>query len=398
MTLIYNSSYTKSTHYWTSVAADYHTGNVTFHDKVNRWIYLSEDFGTPGGGFAFPIEGGTSGRVEAMAIDWLAQNVYWVDEGYNWIKMTNYLGEGESLIVDLGLERPSGIACHPIEGYLFWTELGNKYPAKIERSSLSGGNRVTIVTLVSEPTAIAVDTITNRIYWTDHNATNSKIESSDVNGEDRRMEVSQPLSDGKFKSISVDEDYIFVSVFVGTEYSIRYYNKSTPSELVFEYSFDNSLFVNDVCVTGPNIQQKPVTLPCDGHTCGHFCVSAADGKHECICRDNYVLNPNGTCSIDLSLYHPPYCVIGRMNGVSRFHPTLLHYGLDDKQQYISDILGKYYGNVTAVAVDIRSHILFYASDTHKNMYVIRLESGQYPIVIESSIGRVDGKYYFVYSN
>ncbi|XP_033126704.1 low-density lipoprotein receptor-related protein 5-like [Anneissia japonica] len=204
-TLDYDIAYASSGHFWNSIAADYHAKNITFHDSFNHWIYLSDDLETPGAD-AHAIESGTSGRVLAMTIDWLAQNVYWVDEGYNWIKMTNYFSGGyEATIVDTGLERPSGIACHPIKGYLFWTELGNTYLPKIERSSMSGANRRTIVTGLSEPRSMAVDITTNRIYWVDNSATESKVESSDLDGDDRRMEVSQSSSYGLFDSIAVDE-------------------------------------------------------------------------------------------------------------------------------------------------------------------------------------------------
>ncbi|XP_033119828.1 low-density lipoprotein receptor-related protein 4-like isoform X4 [Anneissia japonica] len=393
-TLDYRKWYFSNVHYWNSIAADYHAGNVTFHDTRNHWIYLSDDFEAPGGGVAHPIESGTSGRVLGMTIDWLAQNVYWVDEGYNWIKMTNYLRGGrEATIVDTGLERPSGIACHPIKGYLFWTELGNTYPPKIERSSMAGANRTTIVTGLSDPRSIAVDIITNRIYWIDNSVAESKVESSDLNGDGRRTEVSQPSSDGVFDSISVDEDYIFVSIYSLTyEHILRYYSKSTtPSGIVFQYIFSSGIRVLDLCVTGPNIQPRPTTLPCDVHTCSHLCVSAAEGKHECVCSDNYVLYPNGTCSIDLNFLYPPLCVIGRAEAISVFNPSLLHAGVDGKQEYIHDFLSRTDDIITAVAVDTHSNFLFYAEDTRKSIFVVRLEDDQYPRIIHTYTGgRVDG--------
>ncbi|XP_033119846.1 low-density lipoprotein receptor-related protein 6-like [Anneissia japonica] len=303
--------------------------------------------------------------------------------------MTNYFGEGEAMIVDTGLERPSGIACHPIKGYLFWTELGNLNPARIERSSMSGTNRVTIVTGVSEPRSIAVDTIANRIYWTDNSAADNKIESSDLNGDNRRTEVSEPTSDSVFDSISVDEDYIFVSMFTSSKDVIRYYKKTTPIELFVEYKLDSEVHVLDLCVTGYDIQPKPATLPCDGNTCGDFCVSAAEGKQECVCRENYFLHPNGTCSIDWNFLHPPLCIIGRTHAMSIFDPTLLHYDLEYKQQYIHDFLS---GEriITAVTSDIYSNMLFFAEENRKSIYVIKMEDGQIPLSIRSNISRVDG--------
>ncbi|XP_033119841.1 low-density lipoprotein receptor-related protein 6-like isoform X2 [Anneissia japonica] len=390
MTLNYYTSYVSEAGLWTSVASDYHAGNVTFHDKETHAILLSDAFGPPVGS-AHPIESGTSGRVEAIAVDWLSQNVYWVDEGYNWIKMTNYYRGHEATIVDTGLERPSGIACHPIKGYLFWTEMGNKYPPKIERSSMSGANRTTIVTAgLSEPKSIAVGITTDRIYWTGNSGADNKIESSDLNGDNRRTEVSEPTSDSVFDSISVDEVYIFVSVISPTlKHIIRYYNKSTPSSIVFQHTFSDDICVHDICVTGPNIQPMLTTLPCDLHTCSHLCASAADGKHECICGDNYVLYPNGTCSIDLNFWYPSRCIIGSTDAISLFSPTLIHSYSDNKQQYIRAITSTEI--ITALAVDVRRNLLFFAENTTKSIYVMRIEAGQEKRRLYTYTGgRVDG--------
>ncbi|XP_033116102.1 low-density lipoprotein receptor-related protein 4-like, partial [Anneissia japonica] len=392
MTLNYKKAYELQTRYWTSVASDYHTGNVAFHDKDDHAILLSDALGTLGG-YAHSISGFTSGRVEAITIDWLSQNVYWVDDGYNWIKVTTYFDRGpDIIIVDTGLERPSGIACHPIKGYLFWTELGNKYPPKIERSSMSGANRTTIVTGLSEPRSIAVDITTNRIYWTDNRAADIKIESSDLNGNNRRTEVSQPASGSVFDSISVDEDNIFVSVVNPTmKHIIRYYNKSNPSRVVFQHIFSSEIRLLDVYVNGPNIQPKPKTLPCNVHTCSHLCVSADNGKHECVCKDNYVLFPNGSCSIDSTIWYPPRCIIGSTDAISMFYPNLIHSSLDDKQQYINRFLRRTKKIITAVTVDIYSNLLFFAEDTTKSISVIRIEKGAYPRIIHTYTGgRVDG--------
>ncbi|XP_071949849.1 low-density lipoprotein receptor-related protein 1B-like [Antedon mediterranea] len=377
-----------SGHNFTSVAADYDTGNLTFHDARSHWLYLSDDLMEPGGQ-ASPIEGGTSGRVDGVTIDWLAQNVYWVDEGYNWIKMMNYSGGVYTVIADTGIERPSGIACHPSKAYLFWTELGNLYSPKIERSSMSGGNRITIITNVTVPRAIAVDVTTDRIYWIDETSTESRIESSDVDGNDRRVEVTQSLSLGMFDSISVDQDYIYVSVYSNDDTKLLFYTKTIPSSKVFEHSFGGSIRIYDLCVTGSEVQPKPMTLPCDYDTCHHYCVSAAENNHECICIDDYNLLSNGTCIDDSRGFNPPFGVIGRPGAVSQFEPRLLHYSLQDKQRFVSDI---YKGNiqVTSVAVDFHSNYLFYADDISKNIIYGSLVVGSHTSVLHQGIGRVEG--------
>ena len=70
--------------------------------------------------------------------------------------------------------------------FLFWTDWGSS--PKIERSSLAGENRETLVsTNLRRPNDIAVDHISKRLYWID--AYYDKIESIDLDGKKRKLLV-----------------------------------------------------------------------------------------------------------------------------------------------------------------------------------------------------------------
>ena len=68
---------------------------------------------------------------------------------------------------------------------MFWTDLG--YPPRIERASLAGMNRTTLVDLrsSSSPNAVFVDYTEDRVYWID--AGNDVIDSTDLNGQNRQL-------------------------------------------------------------------------------------------------------------------------------------------------------------------------------------------------------------------
>ena len=69
---------------------------------------------------------------------------------------------------------------------LFWTDWGSS--PKIERSSLAGENRQTLVsTNIRWPNDIAVDHISKRLYWID--AYYDKLESIDLEGKQRKLLV-----------------------------------------------------------------------------------------------------------------------------------------------------------------------------------------------------------------
>ena len=70
--------------------------------------------------------------------------------------------------------------------FLFWTDLGSS--PKIERSSLAGENRETLVSEnIIWPIDIAVDYIRKRLYWIDGHY--DKLESICLNGNKRKLHV-----------------------------------------------------------------------------------------------------------------------------------------------------------------------------------------------------------------
>ena len=73
---------------------------------------------------------------------------------------------------------------------MYWTDWGEK--PKIERASLDGTHRVTIIdSELGWPNGIAVDFTENKIYWAD--AKTDKIEVANMDGTGRRVLVNQNL-------------------------------------------------------------------------------------------------------------------------------------------------------------------------------------------------------------
>lgn len=70
---------------------------------------------------------------------------------------------------------------------MFWADWG--YPPRIERASLAGENRTTLVDLRSSsqysPNAVFVDYTEDRVYWID--AYRDVIDSTDLNGQNRQL-------------------------------------------------------------------------------------------------------------------------------------------------------------------------------------------------------------------
>ena len=62
---------------------------------------------------------GISTQVYGMAIDWLSGSIYWTDALYNWITVARLMTQNVfNHIVTTELDRPTGIAVHPQDGYV----------------------------------------------------------------------------------------------------------------------------------------------------------------------------------------------------------------------------------------------------------------------------------------
>lgn len=67
---------------------------------------------------------------------------------------------------------------------MFWTEIGNV--VKIERAGMDGSERKAVVnSSLGWPGGVAVDTISDRVYWTDERL--RSIGSATLDGEDIRV-------------------------------------------------------------------------------------------------------------------------------------------------------------------------------------------------------------------
>lgn len=132
-----------------------------------------------------------------MAVDWLGRNLYWIDgERSQIVAISLSTSSNYSIILDEDLDQPRSLALMPQKGWttmiqlqvfptvatlslsptpsllschprlLFWTEIGNV--VKIERAGMDGSARQVVVnSSLGWPGAVTVDTVSNRIYWTD---------------------------------------------------------------------------------------------------------------------------------------------------------------------------------------------------------------------------------------
>ena len=130
------------------------------------------------------------GVCDGLAVDWRSSQLYWTDTTYDNISVSDLDGNNQRTLFSLGLDEPRGIALDLDSGFMFWTDWGAN--PKIERASLTGSQRLAIVTAnLHWPNCIDLDKGNKRIFWVDATYMHDKVESVDYNGNNRKLLYQQ---------------------------------------------------------------------------------------------------------------------------------------------------------------------------------------------------------------
>lgn len=113
---------------------------VSLNDLNNSSIIVRTNLATPNG----------------IAVDWLADNLYWSDSDHRIIEVARLDGSCRKGILTEQMGDPRSLIVYPRKGFLFWSDWDT--PSRIERSLLDGSNRSIIVGHnLGFPTGLTID-------------------------------------------------------------------------------------------------------------------------------------------------------------------------------------------------------------------------------------------------
>lgn len=81
--------------------------------------------------------------AEGIAVDWIGNNLYWVDSNLDQIEVAHINGSFRRTLIAGEMDSPRALALDPREGLLFWSDWDKNDP-RIERCSMAGEHRRTI--------------------------------------------------------------------------------------------------------------------------------------------------------------------------------------------------------------------------------------------------------------
>ncbi|XP_074662760.1 prolow-density lipoprotein receptor-related protein 1-like isoform X2 [Tubulanus polymorphus] len=282
-----------------TVALDYHYDNemIFWTDVVEDKIYSGKMINNSLHKITPIIERGLA-MAEGLAIDWIGNNIYWVESHIDQIEAAKLNGSFRSTIIGGNMTSPRAIALDPRVGYMFWSDWESSRP-RIERATMSGHDRKIIVNINQHrsggwPNGVTLDYDNERVYWID--ARSDSIHTTDYDGDKHHLVLSQnkylhhPFSLTTFGNWVYWTDWINNAVVKG--------NKWNGSDVTVVQKIVSQPF--NVRVYHPKMQPKPdITHPCEINNggCQFMCTIKSATESWCSCPHLTVLNSDmKTCS------------------------------------------------------------------------------------------------------
>ncbi|XP_059193208.1 very low-density lipoprotein receptor [Centropristis striata] len=306
-------------------------------------------------------------RADSVAVDWLGRNLYWID-GVNSqivaIRLTTATVESldHSIILDEDLDQPRSLALLPQKGLMFWSEIGNV--VKIERAGMDGSERKALVnSSLGWPGGVAVDTISDRVYWTDERL--RVIGSATLDGDDIRIlqmkETTNPFSLAVFNDMLYWSDSKTRVLLTAQKIS----GKNSRVLLKRPRQPFGVKIIHPLLQTG-------IASPCEKVKCSHMCVLAPGPKAVCKCPFGLLLADDGlTCS---SLVSSAFLLMLSPSIVTKIYLQSRHTASELKGW--PEHLALQVPNVNAAAImdySLRDHTLFLTDEGTTSLWSFKLK-------------------------
>ncbi|XP_006815762.1 low-density lipoprotein receptor-related protein 6 [Saccoglossus kowalevskii] len=310
--------------------------------------------------------------VSGIAVDWVANKLYWSDADYNWIVMCDYDGNFVHTVLKTGFMRPLDLAVDPVNGKLYWAD-SSQYSNRIDSSSLAGEDVLTVAGGTEDfgwPHGLTIDFDNNRLYWTD--MAREAILSIGLLGSTQQQVRVEYEEGGLYYPFFIDlnKDYFFVSEYwfseiiviprtdATVEYAAKYFTlPDTPLGIKYYHESRQPRHENACGV--------------DNGGCDQLCVSS-NGGHQCLCTYDFIAAPNGKCVPDDHVM-PGHQIIFATNSSICSAPTHISDIID-----VTDVTKCYFDNIEVTSLDynFREETLYVYEPADNAIKRVRLRQGE----------------------
>ncbi|MCJ8744680.1 hypothetical protein PDJAM_G00121580 [Pangasius djambal] len=235
--------------------------------------------------------------VEGIAVDWMANNLYWTDDGPKKtisVARLEKAAQTRKILIEGKMTHPRAIVVDPKNGWMYWTDWEEdpkeSKRGKIERSWMDGTNRNILLTskTVLWPNGLSLDVPQGILYWVD--AYYDRIEMVYLNSTERKtvyegQELSHAFGLCHYKNFLFWNEYRSGSIYKldqDTKSVTLLRNERPP---IFEIRMYDA-------------QQQQGTNACRANNggCSILCLATPVGR-SCACAEDQLLDPadNTSC-------------------------------------------------------------------------------------------------------
>uniref|UniRef100_A0AAR2JKN9 EGF-like domain-containing protein n=1 Tax=Pygocentrus nattereri TaxID=42514 RepID=A0AAR2JKN9_PYGNA len=215
------------------------------------------------------------GRVEGIAVDWIAGNIYWTDQGFDVIEVARLNGSFRYVVISQGLDKPRAIAVHPERGAL-------PHSLLVFAGICSGLNGVSIR---------GSNGLDGLLYWCD--ARTDKIERINLEtGENRELVLASNNMD--MFSVSVFESYIYWSDRTHSNGSIKRGSKHNATDSV-TLRTGLGVQLKDIKVFNRARQQGTNVCKENNGGCQQLCLYRGNRQRTCACAHGMLTEDGQSC-------------------------------------------------------------------------------------------------------
>ncbi|KAG5677308.1 hypothetical protein PVAND_007077 [Polypedilum vanderplanki] len=261
---------------------------IVWSDITKDKIYLGKLRGDELHSIRAIVESDLS-TTEAVAIDWIGKNLYWIDASLKQIEVATKDGLHRTTLISENISKPRSIGLDSRFGFLFWSDWEDDEP-RIERATLAGENRKAIFNLKqiggAWPNGISLDYAKKRIFFLD--AKSKEIHTIDYDGNNHKRILRNPEYLHHPFAITIYENNLYWTDWRLS--SVITANKFTGSNVTIFYQASIQPF--DVKIMHPSRQPwdyngegtaKEIISPCENSPCSHLCLLNTNNSYKCAC-------------------------------------------------------------------------------------------------------------------
>lgn len=209
--------------------------------------------------------------LSGIAVDWVADNIYWSDEKRNIIEVARLDGSSRYVVLSY-VSKPKSLAVDPIAGFLFFA--GDK---KIERTGLDGSQQFTLANQSAQVTNLVLDTANQVVYWCE--SASDTIWRVDYDGNNKVAMLNHSLDNPV--AVALYDSYLFWADNSHQRGSIKMAPVSDLSQSQVVLSNSGNLFT-DLKIFSNKIQKGENPCSQSNGGCEELCLF--NGTHQiCAC-------------------------------------------------------------------------------------------------------------------